>query len=98
MFASTRESAKTLAKQISTKFPPALQQMAGKKTQDMFSRAVVELQVGVQQLQATEKMGLIRRVVFARSLQNELLRVGYEGILVRQLMAQVISSLTFVGK
>lgn len=95
MFRATRQLAISLAGDIAAGFPPSLQQLSGRKALEMFKRTTDQLQVKVKTVQQEQRMGLIRRVVFARTLQNELTRLGYEGALVRQIMSQVLTALTF---
>lgn len=94
MFAKTRQAAKDLAQQVTTDFPPSLQELSGRKAVDMFHRASGELRRRAQALQKEERMGLLRRIVFARAFQKELVRLGYHGVLVRNLMSETLMALT----
>lgn len=94
MFAKTRQAAKELAQQVTTDFPPSLQELSGRKAIDMFQRASAQLRQRAQALQKEERMGLVRRIVFARSLQKELVRLGYHGTLIRNLMSETLMALT----
>ncbi len=94
MFAKTRQAAKALAQQVTTDFPPSLQELSGRKAVDLFQRASAQLRQRAQALQKEERMGLVRRIVFARALQKELVSRGYHGTLVRSLMSETLMALT----
>ncbi len=94
MFAKTRQAAITLAQQVATDFPPSLQGLSGRKAVDMFQRASAQLRQRAQALQKEERMGLVRRIVFAHTLQKEFVRVGYQGALIRNLMSEMLMALT----
>ncbi|MCX7175587.1 MAG: hypothetical protein NT159_17000 [Proteobacteria bacterium] len=93
MFAKTRQTATDLARQVATDFPPTLQGLSGRKALDMFQRTASQLRLRAQEIQNVEKMGLIRRIVFARTLQKELVSVGYEGALVKRLMSEALTAI-----
>ena len=98
MFAKTRQSAVLLARQVATDFPPSLQGLSGRKALDMFQRSAASLRQRAQAIQKVESMGMVRRIVFARSLQKEFVALGYQGALVRQLMSEALAALTFGGR
>ena len=95
MFAKTRRTAMELAKQVAIDFPPSLQGLSGRKAADMFQRTTSQLRQRVLAIQKEESMGLFRRIIFARSLQKEFVTIGYQGALVRQLMSEALTALTF---
>lgn len=98
MFSVTRQLALSLAGEIATWFPPSLQQLSGRKAIEMFKRTADQLQLKVKAIQEEHRMGLVRRIVFARTLQKELGRLGYQGALVRQLMTHALTALTFARR
>lgn len=95
MFEVTRQTAMSLASDVATKFPPSLQQLSGRKAVEMFKATAEHLELKARTLQQEQQMGLIRRVIFARTLQKELSRLGYEGALVKKFMTHALTALTF---
>jgi len=95
MFAKTRKTAADLATQVATDFPPSLQNLTGRKALEMYQRTATKLRRDVLANQKSERLGLIRRIVFARTLQRELVSLGYHGAIVKQLISEVLTALTF---
>jgi len=93
MFNKTRQVATDLAIQVATDFPPSLQGLSGRKAVDMFQRTLIQLRLRAQAIQKEERMGLIRRIIFARALQKEFVSLGYKGPLVRHLMSEALTAL-----
>ncbi len=98
MFAHTRQLAKDLAQQVAEDYPASLQTLTGRKSLDMLARASDKMQERVRELQRRERLGIVGRIVFSRTLQLELVRQGYEQALVRQWMMHVLSALSFANK
>ena len=94
MFAKTRRTAIELARQVANDFPPTLQGLSGRKAVEMFQRTAGQLRQRAQAIQKAENMGLIRRIVFARTLQKEFVSIGYDGALVKRLMSEALTALT----
>jgi len=98
MFAKTRRTAIELARQVAIDFPPTLQGLSGRKAVDMFQRTAGQLRQRAEAIQKVENMGLIRRIVFARTLQQEFVSIGYDGALVKRLMSEALTALAFSNR
>jgi hypothetical protein len=96
-FNSTKDSARELAQGFIKDFPSSMEAMTGRKAQEMKLRAVQSLARAVTEFQQQRRIGIFSRIIFARAFQAELKGAGYSSILVRQLMADVLSHLSFAG-
>jgi hypothetical protein len=95
MFNLARETAARLALQFSTDFPVSLQEMTGRKTQDIYARALGALKHRAAEIQLEHKFGIVSRIVLARTFQTELRSGKYHGAILKQATSELASALTF---
>lgn len=98
MFEKARNAAADLASCFATDFPSSLQDMTGRKAQDMYQRALGGLKNRAGELQRESRFGIIARIILARRFQAALRTGGYSGAILRQATSELASALTFAGK
>lgn len=92
------EAARTLAGEFETSFPASMEQMRGRKAIEMRDRAIIKLLDDAITLQRSRKMGIVRKTIFARVFQAELAKAGYSNEIIRPLMAELLSKVTFASR
>lgn len=95
MFNQARETAAQLAAQFTVDFPSSLQELTGRKTQDLYARALGSLKTRAATAQREHRFGLVSRVVMARTFQAALKAQGYNGTILKQATSELASALTF---
>jgi hypothetical protein len=98
MFAKAREAAADLVGKFAAEFPPTLQQLSGRKAQDMYVRALGALKTQASEAQIRHRFGIIARIVLARTFQAALKSQGYSGAILRQATSELASAITFAKK
>jgi hypothetical protein len=93
----TTEFARALARQFAMAFPPAL--ALGTTSADAADRqrakALQRLLLDAAAYQTREKIGVIRKVLFARSFQQEMRTLGFPGSEIRSITSELLSRLAF---
>jgi hypothetical protein len=92
------EAARTLAREFSSSFPASMEQMKGRKAVELRDRAIIKLLDDAIALQRARKMGILRKIIFARVFQSELAKAGYSNEIVRPLISELLSKVTFAGR
>ncbi len=96
MFNKTTQKAKEIARKFSADFPPSQQEeIKNHKVADKFGRALLQFRGNIATYQKEERMWFVRRVVFAKALQSELLQLGYPKDIVRRLMSDAMRVISF---
>lgn len=95
MFNQARETAAQFAAQFAVDFPASLQELTGRKTQDLYARALGSLKARAAAAQREHRFGLVSRVVMARTFQAALKAQGYSGVILKQATSELASALTF---
>ena len=95
MFNATKQKAREIALQVSAELPASLQNKKSRKGVDLSARAQLQFRKRIAAYQEAERMWFVRRIVFSKALQRELLQLGYEGDIVRDLMSEALSALSF---
>lgn len=97
LFQKAQQVAQQLTDTLTRNFPSTLEPMTGRKTLDIRNKAIQQLLEQAIALQRTEKLGILSRIVFARSFQNHLKAAGYSSAFIRQTTAEVIAKITFAA-
>lgn len=92
------EAAVNLAHAFETSFPASMEQMKGRKALEMRDRAIIKLLDDAIALQRTRKMGILRKIIFARVFQASLVKAGYSNEIIRPLMSELLSKVTFASR
>lgn len=92
------EAASKLAQEFASGFPASMEKMQGRKAVDIRDRAIIKLLDEAIALQRTQKMGILRKIVFARTFQAELVKAGYTNEIIRPLMSELLSKVTFASR
>jgi len=79
-------------------FPSSLESSTSRKAQDMARRALGELIEQVVTFQRSRRMGILKKIVFAREFQEEMRKLGYSPAFIRQVTSDVLSKLAFAMK
>lgn len=95
MFKLARHGAMQLAQQFAADYPVSLQALSGRKSLDMYQKALVNLKDQAQIMQRQNRFGIISRVVLARSFQSTLASLSYSGNIQRQATSELASAITF---
>lgn len=95
MFNQARETAAQLATQFAIDFPSSLQELTGRKTQDLYTRALGSLKTRAVNAQREHRFGIVSRVVMARAFQTALKGQSYNGTILKQATSELASALTF---
>jgi hypothetical protein len=95
MFDKPRTFARELANQFESDFPPTLQTLSGRKTIDMYSKALGRLKTRAGEVQRIERYGIVARIVLARSFQSAMQEKSYHADVLRQSTSELASALTF---
>ncbi len=90
--------AKEFAGGFADSFPSSLESSTSRKARDMAGRALGELIDQVVAFQRSRRMGILRKVVFARAFQDEMRKLGYSPAFIRQVTSDVLSKLAFAMK
>jgi hypothetical protein len=96
--AGVDRDARTLARRFANAFPSALEGSTSRKSNEIRTRAMEELLASVTAFQKERRIGLLKRIIFARSFQDELKEERYSGSLIRQITGDVLSRITFADK
>ncbi len=95
----TAEFARSLARQFATAFPPALALSAGSAetsaTDRQRDKALQRLLLDAAAYQAKEKIGVLRKILFARSFQQEMRTLGFPGSEIRSVTSELLARLAF---
>ena len=86
------------ARKFSESFPSSLESSTSRKAQEIGRRAFAELLEEIVMFQRKRRIGLVRKVLFARAFQNEMRNLGYSPSLIRQVTSEVLSKLAFATK
>ena len=79
-------------------FPSSLESSTSRKAQDMARRALGDLIERVVTFQRIRRMGILRKIVFARAFQDEMRKLGFSPAFIRQVTSDVLSKLAFAMK
>ena len=90
--------ARGFARRFSESYPSSLQSSASRKAQEIGRRALGELLEAIVAFQKERRMGVLKKVIFARAFQDELRKLGYAPALVRTVMTEMLSKLAFATK
>lgn len=94
----TDEVARKLACGFSATYPASLEGMTNRKSTDLRDRAIVSLLSGAVAFQKEHRMGVLRKILFARAIQGELKGAGYSPVFIRQLMSEVLAKVAFANR
>lgn len=92
------EAAVNLAREFETSYPASMEAMKGRKALDMRDRAIIKLLDDAIALQRARKMGVLRKIIFARVFQASLIKAGYSNEIIRPLMSELLSKVTFASR
>ena len=79
-------------------FPSSLESSSSRKAREMAGRALGELVEHVVTFQRSRRMGILKKIVFARAFQEEMRKLGYSPAFIRQVTSEVLSKLAFAMK
>jgi hypothetical protein len=79
-------------------FPSSLESSTSRKAQDMARRALGELIEQIVTFQRSRRMGILKKIVFARAFQDEMRKLGYSPTYIRQVTSDVLAKLAFAMK
>lgn len=98
MFKTARDTASALANRFTADFPVSLQELTGRKTQDIYTHALSALKTHASAAQREHRFGVVSRIVLARAFQVALKVRNYNGGILRQATSELASALTFAMK
>ena len=98
MFKQARNGAMQLARQFASDYPASLQALSGRKSLDMYQKALINLKNQAQTLQRENRFGIFSRIVLAKSFQSTLAGLSYSSNIQRQATSELASAVTFVLK
>ena len=90
--------AQEFAGRFADSFPSSLESSTSRKARDMAGRALGELIAQVVTFQRSRRMGIFKKIVFARAFQEEMRKLGYSPAFIRQVTSDVLSKLAFAMK
>ena len=94
----TGARAQEFADRFADSFPSSLESSTSRKARDMAGRALGELIEQVVTFQRSRRMGILKKIFFARAFQEEMRKLGYSPAFIRQITSDVLSKLTFATK
>lgn len=92
------EQARKLCAEFAQGFPAAMEAMSNRKSIELRDRAIVGLLHEAMALQREKRMGMLRKIIFARRFQAELNKAGYSPAFVRQLMSELLAKVAFANR
>lgn len=92
------QTAARLSAEFCSAFPASLEGSQSRKAEEIRSRATKKLLDDVDAMQQDKRMGILKRIAFARSFQRSLVSAGYSDKLIREITADVLAKLTFATK
>ncbi|MCX7152635.1 MAG: hypothetical protein NT115_08955 [Proteobacteria bacterium] len=92
------EIAHRLAGEYAAAFPSSLEGSQSRKAEDIRARTTRKLLEDVVSMQKDKRMGILKRIAFARGFQHSLAESGYSDKLIRELTADVLAKLTFAPR
>lgn len=92
------EKAREFVRHFSESFPSSLESSTSRKAQEIGRRAFLELLEKAVAFQKAQRMGIFRKVLFARAFQQEMRILGYTPAFVRQVTSEVLSKIAFALK
>ena len=98
MFKHARSMATLLAQQFAADYPLSMQTLSGRKSQDLYQKALANLKIQSQATQQEHHFGILSRIVLARSFQAALAGMQYSGSVQRQATSELASAVTFAAK
>lgn len=98
MFKNARSTAIRLAQQFATDYPLSMQTLGGRKSQDIYQKALLNLKSQAQTAQFDNHFGILSRIVLARGFQSALAGMQYSGTVQRQATSELASAITFATK
>jgi len=90
--------AREFAAGFADSFPASLESSTSRKAQDMARRALGDLIEQVVTFQRSRRMGILKKIFFARAFQEEMRKLGYSPAFIRQVTSDVLSKLAFAMK
>jgi hypothetical protein len=90
--------AQEFATRFADSFPSSLESSTSRKAQEMARRALGELIEQIVTFQRSRRMGILKKIVFARAFQEEMRKLGYSPAFIRQVTSDVLSKLAFAMK
>lgn len=91
-------AARTLAQTFCEQFPASMEAMKGRKTLEIRDRAIIRLLDEAIALQRERRMGILRKILFIRAFQAALVDAGYSDDMVRPLVSELSSKITFANR
>jgi len=92
------EAAVRLAQEMSRTYPASMEDLPGKKPAELRHRALVQLLTEGVFFQQTQRMGLLRKIFFARAFQKEMGQLGYSPMLTRQILSELLAKISFAHR